>query len=489
MVSAVRRVTPSDASSAFLSPAAHMPIAVKAVTPADKSRTLSMSEGHFLDFKAKEIRPIKLAKSLSAFANADGGELYVGIRERPITREPLWEGFRDVENANGHIQALESFFPLGRDFLYEFLDPADGSGLILRIEVLKTQSIRPDAEGSIYIRRGAQNLPVDTPEKLKQLEFAKGLASFESEMTTASVEEVANSETIIEFALQVVPSAEPEAWLRKQQLIRDEHATVAGVLLFADEPQVYLAKRSGVKITRYKTAEPEGFREAMAFTPLTVEGSLYSQIHATISKTVEIIQEIPRLGDAQLEAISYPREALHEIITNAILHRDYSITDDVHVRIFDNRVEVESPGKLPGHVTVKNILRERFARNGSLVRILNKYPDPPNKDVGEGLNTAFTAMTSLGLKEPIIDERENSVRVTIRHEPLATPEHTILEYLATNASIGNTKAREICHIRQDHQMKVIFNRLVDRGLIEKVPGTNTSTTAYQLRRTERASSE
>src|SRR6202043_1965483 len=102
------------------------------------------------------------------------------------------------------------------------------------------------------------------------------------------------------------------------------------------------------------------------------------------------------------EQIKYPQEAIQEIITNAVLHRDYSIADDVHIRIFDNRIEVQSPGRLPAHVTPENILEERFARNGTIVRLLNKFPNAPNKDVGEGLNTAYEAMNKLGLKEPTV---------------------------------------------------------------------------------------
>ena len=151
----------------------------------------------------------------------------------------------------------------------------------------------------------------------------------------------------------------------------------------------------------------------------------------------------------------------------------------LHIRIFDNRVEVQSPGRLPAHITVHNILNERFARNGKLVRLINKFPDPPNKDVGEGLNTAFAAMTKLGLKEPVIEERENSVLVTIKHEPLASPETIILKYLDSNPTIRNKVAREICHISADYVVKDIFGRMVERGLIEKVPGTDRATTAYK----------
>src|SRR5207245_4504035 len=145
-------------------------------------------------------------------------------------------------------------------------------------------------------------------------------------------------------------------------------------------------------------------------------------------------------------------ETLHEILTNALLHRDYSIPVDVHIRIFDNRVEVESPGKLPGHVTPKNILQEQFARNGSIVRIINKFPDPPNKDVGEGLNTAFEAMRNLRLKEPVVVEQENSVVVQIKHERLASGEDIIMEYLDNpdNKMITNRVARGLTGIRSEN---------------------------------------
>jgi ATP-dependent DNA helicase RecG len=134
---------------------------------------------------------------------------------------------------------------------------------------------------------------------------------------------------------------------------------------------------------------------------------------------------------------------------------------------------------LPAHITPKNILDERFARNGQIVRILNKFPEPPNKDVGEGLNTAFSAMHSLGLREPIIQERDNSVLVIIRHEPLASPEQAILEYLDTHETIKNKTARAVTHVRADYQMKAVFGRMVEKGQIEQVPNTRTNSTAYR----------
>ncbi|QNN21479.1 hypothetical protein HED60_04060 [Planctomycetales bacterium ZRK34] len=254
--------------------------------------------------------------------------------------------------------------------------------------------------------------------------------------------------------------------------------TVGAVLLFADEPQAALPKRCGIKLYRYKTKDA-GTRESLAFQPITIEGCLYNQIADSVSKTTEITESIPRMGEGKLESILYPTETLHEIITNAVLHRDYSIADDVHIRIFDNRIEVQSPGRLPKHITVENILDERESRNGAIVRMLNKFPDPPNKDVGEGLNTAFAAMHKLGLKQPEIIENENSVLVIIKHEPLASPQEAIMDYLETHETINNRTARKITHITQDYRVKNMFAKMALSGMIEQVPGTRTSNTAYR----------
>jgi len=75
--------------------------------------------------------------------------------------------------------------------------------------------------------------------------------------------------------------------------------------------------------------------------------------------------------------------------------------------------------------------------------MINKFPDPPNKDVGEGLNTAFAAMKQLRLREPVIRQTEHSVMVEIRHQRLGRPEELIMEYLNEHGEITNLIAREL----------------------------------------------
>jgi ATP-dependent DNA helicase RecG len=441
-------------------------------------KILSLQEGHFADLKAIEVKPAKLTQSLSAFANADGGELYIGIDELAGGRR--WRGFADPEDANGFLQAFNELFPLGHGVSWSFLatDPRS-SGLVLQVAVEKSRDIVRASDKIPYVRLGAQNRPVSNPEALEQLKRNKGITSFETETVSTEVTTITNSLVIIQFMLEVIPTAEPEAWLRKQSLIIADKPTVAGVLLFADEPQAALPKRSSIKIYRYKTTAVEGTRDTLAFDPITIEGSLYDQIAGAVSRTVELIEDVQVLGPTGLQSVQYPNETLHEIITNAVLHRDYAIADDVHVRIFDNRVEVESPGRLPAHITPENILAERFARNGGLVRLINKFPDPPNKDVGEGLNTAFDAMRKLKLKPPEITERANSVVCFIRHERLASPEELILEYLEDHDEINNRTVRELASIGSENKVKTIFQRMMKAGVIERVPGKEGASAAYR----------
>lgn len=456
-----------------------MPIVTYLVPEAQKNQILYLEESHFCDLKSLDISPGKLSRSIAAFANADGGELFIGIDEDKVTGARQWRGFETVESANGHLQPFEQLFPLGGDFEYNFLQAEGSQGLVLQVQVRKTQDIKRATDGQVYIRRGAQNLPILEPEALRRLEYTKGLASFENESVDVPVEVIENSLPTLEFMLGVVPTAEPAPWLNKERLIREGKPTVAGLLLFAESPQSILDKRSGIKLYRYKTKDPEGTRDTLAFVPFTIEGHLYAQILEAVSRTAAIVEDARRLGDKVLEKVQYPTETLHEVITNAVLHRDYSIADDIHIRVFDNRIEVESPGRLPAHITIHNILNERFSRNGKLVRVINKFPDPPNQDVGEGLNTAFTAMRRMGLKPPRIEERANSVLISIRHEPLASPAQLVLEFLEANESIRNRQAREVTSIGADYIIKRIFGQLVDRGLIEQIPGTDRSTTAYR----------
>ena len=131
---------------------------------------LALPEGHFHDLKSKDIAPGKLTKTISGFANAAGGELYVGVDERQGpggAKIRSWRGFADPEER--HLQAFEQVSPLGTYVRPTFLRTATDSGLVLQLEVLKTREIVKATDDIAYVRRGAQNLPQTTEEQLNRL--------------------------------------------------------------------------------------------------------------------------------------------------------------------------------------------------------------------------------------------------------------------------------------------------------------------------------
>ena len=453
----------------------------KNVTQKEIDDILIIQEDWLIDKKGKDIKPAKLSKTVSAFANTNGGDIYLGISHKEDKTVYFWDGFDSEEQMNQHIDVVTNMFDSYEDYSMEtYQSNVDGT-FVLHIVVHKTQKIIYASDGKAYIRHGVQNSPCDNDEKLIRLRLDKGLSSYEDEYTQSNLDDLKSSRVLCNFLTQVAPTTTPYDWLRRQKVMNSNaHISVAGVLLYDECPQATLPKQSAIKILRYHTEEANGTRETLDVGfPITIEGDIYSLIHEAVQKTKEIVETSGVVGESDKEMKEYPEITLHEIITNAVLHRDYSIKKDIQIRIFTKRIEIESPGKLPGHITLENILQEQCARNPKIVRLIAKFPSPPNKDVGEGLNSAFNAMKQMQLKEPKIEETESSVIVTIKHERLADAETVVWEYLQSHNTISNETARLLTGITDANKMKRVFYRLRDQGKIQIVGGTKSSATLWE----------
>jgi ATP-dependent DNA helicase RecG len=202
---------------------------------------------------------------VSAFANTAGGELFIGIDEKGHKKERGWRGFTDMEAANDHISVIEKMSPLGNHYRADFMTCKDELGAILHLTIFKSKDILNASNGVPYVRRGAQKQAVKGDDALKRLRLDKGIVSFEDETVDVDPKSITNSKTVIGFMLHVVPSAEPDEWTQKQNLLVGDKPTPAGILLFSDEPQSALPKRSAIKIYQYKTKDDSGTRETLAF--------------------------------------------------------------------------------------------------------------------------------------------------------------------------------------------------------------------------------
>jgi ATP-dependent DNA helicase RecG len=454
----------------------------KAITDEEALAIGGRDEDHFFDRKAMPVKGAQIQKAAVAFANADGGELYVGVAD--AKSEPnvsaRWKGAASIEDYNQILQALTEVQPT---LPYEptFLRAHGHPHYVLLIDIEKSAQVHKTADGRVYERKGAQSLPVDDPQRITELSFAKGAQSFEDHIVeTALAEDVVESREIDRFLGEYSPSTDPLELTINKSLIdrRTFKPTVAGVLLFADDPAGRMPRKCSVKITRYETKEDAPERDHL-HSIVTVDGPVYELIQKTVQAVTETMSSIKIWTTEGLREVAYPPETIWEIVVNAIIHRDYSISDDVHIQIFDDRIEVNSPGRLPGYVTVENILDARYARNPRVVGMLTRYRNAPNKDIGEGLNTAFQKMKEWKLKDPTIRVDGNYVRVTIPHTPLASAAEAILAFLQKNETITNRQARDVTGIKSENAVKSEFYKLRDGGYIEMVPELKGSKAAWR----------
>lgn len=457
------------------------------ITKSEELELLKIEEDHFHDIKSKNISPSKLQETFVAFANADGGELYIGIEDEKVNGNRL-VGFTKKEDANDILHTLlELTNPSVENIDLEFLQLLDGT-FVLYLSIPKSPKVHYCANGDCFLRINARKEKIKG-DRITQLGYAKGALVYEKQpVEIAEVEEYLENENVIEYMTRVNTKLKPEIFLRKQRLFTkkdsDFKPNVGCVLLFDDEPQATLDTRCAIKVYRLLTSDSEYKREQLKSLPKTINGPIEKQILEAIVEVQDQLKDASVTVDGELEKLNYPDKAIHEILVNAVVHRDYSLNDDIHIRIFDNRIEVLSPGKLPGYITRDNIYDERFSRNPNLVRMLHNLPNPVNHDIGEGLDTARNEMKKAGLVDPVIEETDNAVKITIKHKKIASLEDIIISYLSQDPkrTITNKIVRTLSGEDDVNKVKKSFQKLRKLDKIEAVDEKASAFDfAYKLR--------
>jgi len=445
---------------------------VRDLTAVEEESILEKNEDHFFDVKSLKIAPAKLQECFVALANADGGELYVGI-EDPSYAGIRINPFKVQEDANSIISVLlEQTNPAVEGVGVEFLKTKDG--FVLHFSVPKSPKVHYTASGDCFIRVNAQKLKIKG-DRITQLAYSKGSVAYERQpVSTVEVSEIECGKHLADYMQRVQTSLGPAVFLRKQRLLAEKdgkpHPNVGCILLFDDEPQASLDTRCAVKVYRLRTTEIEYKREQLEEMPSTVSGPIEQLISKTIQKVQELLTGVTFYDGGNLVTLNFPAVAIKEILVNAVIHRDYSLNDDIHVRIYDNRIEISSPGKLPGYMKIENLYEERFSRNPNLVRLLHNLPDPVNHDIGEGLDTARNELKKAGLVAPIFEERANAFVVTVRHQRIASLEDVISDYLNKNPSgiVTNKLVRQLSGEDDVNKVKKALQKLRSDGAIKLV---------------------
>ncbi len=415
--------------------------------------------GPDLHWFPEDADPGRLAETFAGMANTSGGTVLIGVSPR----SGRVVGLQDTEKVVDRVfqAALLTDPPLVLPL--PSVETVEG-GSLLRVVV-------PDGLPHIYTvggrylgREGRHNTPI-SPSSLRQKLIERGVVHFEARPVPGASPDDLDPVQVDDYAQRIggTPAENPHTLLLRRGCLVETggelRPTCAALLLFGKEPQRWIPN-AFIMAARFS-----GTTLADAFVKKEIAGTLPEQLRAGEQFVRDHLATVVRLrGLVREEQPEYPPEAVRELLVNAVAHRDYSQQgDSIHVHIFSNRLDIHSPGLLPGPVTLANLLEARFSRNPIIVQVLADMGFIER--LGYGLDRVMSVLEENGLQPPHFQETAGTFRVSLsragRRSDPAPDDRTALraslnklglnarqkeavEYVLENARITNSQYQAIC---------------------------------------------
>lgn len=365
---------------------------------------LSIEEMQIFDRKSVNIDPKALAIPIIAFANADGGTVAIGISDKT----------RRIEGVDYDIQKLNELLRVPFDFCIptvkveiEKVPCTDYKGRnnhVLLIHIEASMEVHANQADEVFMRVGDKSKKLSFDERM-QLMYDKGERFFEDKpVPEAGIEDI-DLDFVEKYINKIGYSKTVIEYLKENKgFVKEKNGKIqvstAAILLFGKNPQLYFP-RARVRFIRYDGTEECVGAEMNVVKDVIFEGNVLNMITNTIKYIDTQIKEKTYLGVDGLFVTEeeYPKFVRQEIIVNAITHRDYSIRGtDIQIKMFDDRIVVESPGKLPGLIKTENIRHTHFSRNPKIAEFLKAYSFV--KEYGEGVERMCKELEAVGMKAP-----------------------------------------------------------------------------------------
>jgi len=421
----------------------------------------------------------ELAETMAAFANADGGTILIGVDARGRPTDPTLG--EDVES--NLARALTRCRP---PVVTEWEQCDLPGGVVIALKIARSPELHALADGRVLIRAGVENRPLGG-EAIRHLAATKSSGDFEAE-PVAGATLVDFDKGVLDEYMQLraerggrpVDNNLQDHLVSIGALVEDGTPTVAGMLLFGKQPQTFLPQ-SGVIFVKFLGKEARG-RDGLAGYGRRVEiqGPLARIIERAWNVTMEEMRvEAVVNGLRREERPEYPRFAVREALVNAVCHRDYRLSGRrVEVRMYEDRLEVISPGGLPGYITLDNIVDEHFSRNPRLVSGLFQWGYI--EELGLGIDRMIEEMLQYGHAAPDFEAKPYSFTVRLHNTLERVPprrqwptnmnerQMKAMAYLEQEGRITNRDYRQLCPDVNPETLRLDLVDLVDKGLLLKI---------------------
>lgn len=366
---------------------------------------LSKEENQTFDRKSINISPKDLAIPIVAFANADGGDIAIGITDKN----------RRIEGIDFETKKLNELLRVPFDFCnptikvgIEKVPCVDENGRknhVLVMHVDASPQVHANQADDVFLRVGDKS-KLQTFEERLQLNYDKGERYFEDKAVPDAMIDDIDMDFVKEYIDKINYGKSPLEYLKENRgFIKEKDGEVqissAAILLFGKNPQNFFL-RARIRFIRYEGTEEKFGTEMNVIKDVIFEGTLLNMINEAIAYLDTQVKEKTYLGPdgTFVTDEEYPKFVRQELIVNAVTHRAYSITGtDIQIKMFDDHIVVESPGKLPGLVRADNIRFTHFSRNPKIAEFLKNYKFV--KEFGEGVNRMCNELEQVGLKDPL----------------------------------------------------------------------------------------
>jgi ATP-dependent DNA helicase RecG len=419
-----------------------------------------------------------LAETMVAFANADGGTMLIGLNGEGQVVDYMMD-----EAVQGHlVRALVMCRPPVVTDWEQYELPG---GTVVALKIARSPELHALADGRVLIRVGAQNKPMGG-EAIRHLAATKSSGDFESE-PVAGATLVDLDKAVLDEYMRLRAERGHRASTGTLQdhlvdigaMIEDGTPTVGGLLLFGKHPQTFLPQ-SGLIFVKFLGKEARG-RDGLAGYGRRVE--IEGPAARIIERAWQVVNEEMRVeavvnGLRREEVPEYPRFAVREALVNAVCHRDYRLSGRrVEIRMYDDRLELISPGGLPGYITLDNIVDEHFSRNPRLVAGLFQWGYI--EELGLGIDRMIEEMLQHGHAPPNFEAKPYSFTVrlhnTLERSPATRWQSNMNErqlramsLIDQQGRITNRDYRQLCPDVNPETLRLDLVDLVDKGLLLKI---------------------
>lgn len=379
---------------------------------------LAMDEKQIFDRKSIRIKPVDLSDTICAFANADGGTIAIGISDKR----------RMIEGVDYHTELLNDILCTPTDFcnptvpvsteLVECINSEGKPDHVLLMHIEASPLLHVNQADEAYIRVGDKSKRLDFNDRMN-LMYSKGVRWYEDEpVADAGIDDL-DMEFVRDYCKRIGYSKTPEEYLRENMnyvTVKDgrEQISIAAILLFGKDPQRFFP-RAFIRFIRYEGTEAKVGKDMNVVKDVIFDGRILEQVEKAVEYIKIQMKEKTYLGHEGIFVTEeeYSEFVRTEIVVNAVTHRDYGIKGtDIQIKMFDDRLEVDSPGSFAGGVKTDNIRYTHFSRNPKIAGFLKDYGYV--KEYGEGVDRMCRELEAIGLPDPEFDNSTFILKTTVR---------------------------------------------------------------------------